>query len=226
LGTEVEVKLRLADRKAVLRALQRLKAKGGARMHEMNTLYDVPTGGLAKEGKLVRIRVLRPTASRGAGKAADEAKAAGLPQAAVVTYKGPVQEEGHASFHGHRYKIREEHEVQVKDAEAMARVFEGMGLRPWFRYEKYRTTYRVPGVTGLLVELDETPIGDFLELEGDAAAIDRGADLLGYRPADYITKSYGQLFVEQRRTVARTAGPGGDGAPRAGSVDMLFPGKG
>jgi adenylate cyclase class 2 len=136
-----------------------------------------------------------------------------------------VQEEGRASFHGHRYKIREEHEVQVEDAEAMARVFDGMGLRPWFRYEKYRTTYRLPGMTGLLVELDETPIGDFLELEGDAAAIDRGAALLGYRPADYITKSYGQLFVEQRRAVSRASGPGGDGAPAASSMDMLFPGK-
>ena len=52
---------------------------------------------------------------------------------------------------GARGEIREEHELLVDDAEAMARVFEGMGLRPWFRYEKYRTTYRLPGVAGLLV---------------------------------------------------------------------------
>jgi hypothetical protein len=64
-----------------------------------------------------------------------------------------------------------------------------MGLRPWFRYEKYRSTYRLPGFSELLVELDETPIGDFLELEGECGAIDRCAVLLGFRPADYIVKS-------------------------------------
>lgn len=208
----------------MLRTLQKLKARNGGRVHEMNTLYDVPNGALAREGKLVRIRVLRPAASRGTGKTARKAGAGVRPQA-VLTYKGPAQEEGRASFHGHRYKIREEHELLVDDAEAMARVFEGMGLRPWFRYEKYRTTYRLPGVAGLLVELDETPIGEFLELEGDAAAIDRGAALLGFRPADYITRSYGQLFVEQRRAAARAA-PGGEVPSAPGSVDMLFHGNG
>jgi adenylate cyclase, class 2 len=221
-GTEVEIKLRVADQKAGLRMLQKLKAQGGQRMHEMNTLYDAPSGALAREGKLVRIRVLRPAASRRAEKAARKADAAAPRQAAVLTYKGPAQEEGRASFHGHRYKIREEQELQVDDADTLARVFEGMGLRPWFRYEKYRTTYRLPGVAGLLVDLDETPIGDFLELEGDAAAIDRGAALLGYRPADYITKSYGQLFVEQRRAATRRAGSSDEPSPASGSADMVF----
>jgi adenylate cyclase class 2 len=101
-----------------------------------------------------------------------------------------------------------------------------MGLRPWFRYEKYRTTYRLPGVAGLMVELDETPIGEFLELEGDAQAIDRVAVMLGYGVADYITKSYGQLFVEQRRAAARAAGPSAESSPAAGSTDMLFSANG
>ena len=80
-----------------------------------------------------------------------------------------------------------------------------MGLSPCFRYEKYRSTYRLPGLPGLLVELDETPIGDFLELEGDSASIDRAAALLGFGPGDYITKSYGILFLEQRRSAGGAA---------------------
>jgi len=55
----------------------------------------------------------------------------------------------------------------------------------WFRYEKYRTTFRLPDsnawANGLLIELDETPIGTFVELEGPAAAIDRAAEELGLR---------------------------------------------
>ena len=225
-GNEVEVKLRLADRKAVVRLLKKLKARGGPRMHEMNALYDTPAGSLAREGKLVRIRVLRLAEQEGARKRSGKVERSGAPQAVVLTYKGPAKGDGVASFHGHHYKIREEHELGVEDAEALARVFEGMGLRPWFRYEKYRSTYRLPGFPGLAVELDQTPIGDFLELEGDTAAIDRGATLLGYRPADYITKSYGQLFWEQRRAAAKAAGLGGSQPLASASVDMLFSTKG
>jgi adenylate cyclase class 2 len=44
--------------------------------------------------------------------------------------------------------------------------------------------------------LDQTPIGDFLELEGAAQWIDRTARTLGFSPADYITVSYGRLYLE------------------------------
>ena len=60
-----EVKLRVADREALLRNLARLQAQPTrARVHEMNTLYDTPDGALARKGKLLRIRVERP-ADRG-----------------------------------------------------------------------------------------------------------------------------------------------------------------
>ena len=221
-GTEVEVKLRVGDRRALLRRLRHLKAAGGARVHEMNTLYDTPDGALAREGKLLRIRVQQPAPPRRAGKPATKPRPADSPQAAVLTYKGPVQAgDAAASFHGRRYKIREEHEVRVEDAAALARVLEGMGLRPWFQYEKYRSTYRLPGFSGLVLDWDETPIGEFLELEGGCAAIDRCAALLGFRPADYIAKSYGALFLEQRRR-ARSTQVQSEPGTVSGMQDMLF----
>jgi adenylate cyclase class 2 len=54
--------------------------------------------------------------------------------------------------------------------------------------------------------LDQTPIGDFLELEGSPAWIDRTACALGYSPDDYITASYGALYLA--RCQARGVEPG------------------
>ncbi len=71
----------------------------------------------------------------------------------------------------------------------LVRILEALGLRPSFRYEKYRSIYGLPGLAGVTLDLDETPIGDFLVAEGCRAAIDRSAALLGYRPADYITRA-------------------------------------
>jgi adenylate cyclase class 2 len=73
----------------------------------------------------------------------------------------------------------------------------------WFRYEKYRTTFRLPDsnvwAKGLLIELDETPIGTFVELEGPAPAIDRAAQELEFSQRDYILKNYLGLYVEDCR---------------------------
>ncbi len=52
---------------------------------------------------------------------------------------------------------------------------------------------------GLLIEVDETPIGTFVELEGPPAAIDRAATELGYSKRDYIVTNYLSLYVEDCR---------------------------
>ena len=46
-----------------------------------------------------------------------------------------------------------------------------------------------------MVAIDDTPIGTFVEIEGDEAAIHALAARLGFAPADYITASYRALFV-------------------------------
>jgi len=220
MGYETEIKLRIEDGKALRRALKRLGAQlvgaGSGRVHEMNLIFDTPQGGLAKHGQLLRIRTETPESGKGArrGKAGK-----GAPRV-VLTFKSPPEElamgEAAPVARDRRYKVRQEIEVVLTDAAGLQKIFEGLGLRGWFRYEKYRTTYRLPGrvkwAQGLLLELDETPVGTFLELEGPGAAIDRAAKELGYAARDYILKNYLVLYVEDCRKKGVEAG------------DMLFGG--
>ena len=64
MARETEIKLAIADEKALARRLKRLGVKPAnakcPRVHEMNLLFDTPDGGLAKHGQLLRIRTERP----------------------------------------------------------------------------------------------------------------------------------------------------------------------
>jgi len=194
MADEREIKLRVEDEKALKKALARLSAKpvgaGGGRVHEWNVIFDTPQGGLAKHGQLLRIR--KETA-QGKARKGEEPRI-------VLTFKKPaVAAEGD----GHGHKVREEIETEVKDDAALRRIFEGLGMSGWFSYEKYRTTMKLPGsarwAKDLVIEVDETPVGTFLELEGPAEAIDRAAIELGYTKKDYIVKSYLALYLEECR---------------------------
>jgi adenylate cyclase class 2 len=96
------------------------------------------------------------------------------------------------------HKHRIETETEVADGEALAQVF----LSPAFRYEKWRTEWSL-GEGHCVV--DETPIGNFAELEGPADWIDRSAATLGIEPSQYITLSYGRLFDLWREQHASSA---------------------
>lgn len=196
---EVEIKLRVADVAALRRCLKQLRARESCpRTYESDTLYDTPKKDLARRRQLIRIRIDRPS-SHGGGK--DRLGAV----KSTLTYKGSSQSlRGARTTLGKlrkagRYKIREEIEVAVARGEQMRLILIALGLRPVFRYEKFRTTYTLPGIRGLKIEFDETPIGAFLELEGAPSAIDRAAKLFGYTRADYITKTYGSLYIASCR---------------------------
>jgi adenylate cyclase class 2 len=90
-----------------------------------------------------------------------------------------------------RHKHRIETETEVSDGAAMAEVFLSLSLVAAFRYEKWRTEWS-DGEGHCVV--DETPIGDYAELEGSSEWIDRTAARLGVEPAQYLTLSYGRLF--------------------------------
>jgi adenylate cyclase class IV len=162
-------------------------------------IFDTPQGGLAKHGQLLRIRTETPEI-RG------KAKKAGPKQRVVLTFKQPMVRTPVAGLENSSYgsfKVRDEIELEVTDPGNLTRIFEGLGMSGWFRYEKYRTTFRMPDskpwANGLLIELDETPIGTFVELEGPATAIDRAAEELGFSKHDYVLKNYLRLYMEDCR---------------------------
>ncbi|HET9804299.1 MAG TPA: class IV adenylate cyclase [Candidatus Acidoferrum sp.] len=199
MGNEREVKLKVANLKALKKALARLKAKPTTsergRVYERNVIFDTPQGGLAKHGQLLRIRT----------ETIEGAAAKKFQPRVVLTFKKPALA---AEGDGHGHKVREEIETEVRDAAALQAIFEGLGMSGWFKYEKYRTTMKLPAgakwAKDLVIELDETPVGNYLELEGPADAIDRAAAELGYARKDYIVASYLALYLADCRRRGET----------------------
>jgi adenylate cyclase, class 2 len=95
-----------------------------------------------------------------------------------------------------RHKTRVELETNVEDGEHMDAILRALGFTPTFRYEKYRAEWS--DGTGHVV-LDETPIGNFGEIEGSPRWIDRTARALGIGRRDYITETYAPMFFAWKR---------------------------
>lgn len=168
MSLEVEIKLRVGTASD---ALRKLAAAGYEAEHERafeaNTVFDTEQRDLLERKQLLRLREYR-------GKS-------------ILTFKGSPLDGPH--------KTRPEFETEIADAEAFARILEGMGYAPQFRYEKYRTLLGRSGEQGHVC-VDETPMGVFLELEGAPEWIDSTAEELGFAREDYITLSYGSLWRE------------------------------
>ena len=168
---ETEVKLRIAGPEEARAALGRLGATRVRERHfEDNLLFDDAAASLRARGAIVRLR-----------------RTEGY---ATLTYKGERRVVEGA-------KCREERETRVDDADVLQAVLEAAGLRPVFRYQKYRETFAWRGAE---LVVDETPIGTFLEIEGDLGKIHAAAAALGYTPADYIADSYAALYFASGRT--------------------------
>jgi adenylate cyclase class 2 len=103
-----------------------------------------------------------------------------------LTFKGPVQPG--------IMKLREELETVVGDGDVLLRVLRELGLSVWFRYEKYREEFAHEDV---IVAIDETPVGVFVEIEGSEPGIASMAKALGRSPDDYVVDSYRALFLQQ-----------------------------
>jgi adenylate cyclase, class 2 len=95
-----------------------------------------------------------------------------------------------------RHKTRTELETQLKNGQQMDAILRALGFAPTFRYEKYRAEWS--DGTGHVV-LDETPIGNFGEIEGPPRWIDKIARALGIRRTDYLTDTYAPMFFAWKR---------------------------
>ena len=103
-----------------------------------------------------------------------------------ITFKGPIQDSV--------MKLRDEFETVVGDGVLLLRVFEELGYQVWFRYEKYREEFAHEDV---IVAVDETPVGVFVEIEGSESGITTMAAAMGRTPDDYILDSYRALFLKR-----------------------------
>jgi adenylate cyclase class 2 len=164
---EVEVKVRVDDLESIRRRLLAQGAKILKERHlEENTLYDWPDRRLTVRREALRVRrVNRKT---------------------TLTFKGAPEK-------SRRFKVRFEHETDVRNAKGLARILRALGLVAVFRYAKHRT---VLGLGPVKICLDETAVGSFVELEGERQKIVRAARALGFPQAGWIRRDYIQLLVE------------------------------
>lgn len=158
---ETEVKIRISDAKAVKERLLGLGCElARDRYLETNILYDDSGDGLRAKREALRLRTI--------GKRA------------WLTFKGAPQK-------ARSFKVRPEFESEVRDPGSFRKVLKALGLRPVFRYRKHRTLLRKGRLT---ICLDETSVGNYLELEGRRSDIVRFARVLGYSRTDFITQDY------------------------------------
>jgi len=167
---EREIKLSFRDPEEARQAILAAGATPlrGRRLQE-DSLLDTPDDQLQRRRCVLRVRME-------SGKT-------------LLTFKGPVQTSP--------MKLREEMETVVGDGLLLMRVFEELGFRVWFRYEKYREEFAHEDVT---IAIDETPVGTFVEIEGSERGIHDMAAALARKPGDYVADSYRGLFVKHCET--------------------------
>lgn len=165
---EIEVKIEI-ENPALLH--ERLIAQGAqldkSRHLEENTLYDSPGQLLCKKRQALRLRRIH--------------------KKYFLTFKGAPQK-------SRRFKVREEFETEVKNGKQFQKILQALGLAPAFYYTKYRTLYRLKK---LKICLDETSVGNFMELEGERNDIVKFAKALGYPKNVFITRDYIQIIKER-----------------------------
>jgi adenylate cyclase class 2 len=173
MATEIEVKFALKDRTELTRRLHEL---GAQRLYpetfEDNILLD-RRGELRTRGSLLRLRKF--------GKYA------------IVTYKGPMSVEAAG------IKSREEVQTGLESFELGIHLFDALGFKPVFRYQKFREVWRLNETE---IVLDRTPIGDYFEIEGSVEMIRTVSAKLGMTMDQALRQSYADLYRQARRSRA------------------------
>ncbi len=177
MATETEVKIEV-DSQELDRVRRRLAGEStpkNPRQEEQNVLYD-QDGRLAAQGCTLRLR------SYGGR--------------SILTFKGPVDATS-------LFKRRPEFQTEVEGRQ-MREILVGLGFEPLFRYDKHREI-RNWTFQGSQIEvcLDETPVGLFVELEGDPSSLEAAAQELGWSRDRFIKKSYVEIYKERLSTSDR-----------------------
>jgi adenylate cyclase class 2 len=172
---EIEVKFRVDD----LRALARKLREAGFRLETRRT-HEMNTLYDLPGGELRKRRQLLRLRQYGSQW--------------TLTHKSGKQTKRHSS--------RQELETEVADGKQAGAILRALGYQPSFRYEKFRAEWT--DGKGQVV-IDETPIGNFAEIEGLPQWIDATAKKLGVRRERYIVKNYAGLFEDWKRDMKSSA---------------------
>ncbi len=176
---EIEVKFRVRDLKALEAQLSELGFRCKTpRTFERNILFDTPARELRGTRQILRLR-----------RYGDRW---------VLTHKQTTPNDSPDA----RHKERIETETVVEDGEAVASIFRVLGYTYSFVYEKWRSEWA--DSEGHCV-LDETPIGQYAELEGPREWIDRMLATLHVDQADVTLLSYGRLFEQWQKQTGSQA---------------------
>ena len=108
-------------------------------------------------------------------------------QGARLSFKGPPSFEGGVV-------TRLEHETEVDDAAAARRIVEELGYEAVHHYQKYREVWALGSIQ---IALDHTPIGDFIEIEGEGC--ETVAKRCGLKLDQAERRDYLQLYEDYLR---------------------------
>ncbi len=181
---ETEIKVEWSDLDELRRRILDLGAVLLSACHfEDNRVLDLPDGALRARRCLLRVRVAN--------------------RITTLTFKGPPLPAG-------LFKQREELETSIGDDASLLRILAELGMDVWFRYQKYREEFVLSGMapsgSELHLALDETPIGNFIEIEGAETGIREVTRRLGIDLAAFIRESYYDLYVQRCQSQGRVPG--------------------
>ncbi|MCR5813659.1 MAG: class IV adenylate cyclase [Desulfovibrio sp.] len=178
---EVERKYLNVDFAELRAHLEQKAALALGRHFERNVLYETDPPSLFAQKKLLRLR---------------SCFQAGQAARFFLTFKAPAPAQAEVCG----CKVRLEEEVQVSSGQTMDAILRGQGFIAWACYEKVREAWQAGELS---VVLDVLPFGRFVELEGEASAIEAWARDLGLSQCEQSTQSYHALHQDWLRNNGR-----------------------
>lgn len=178
---EIEVKIEIVN----IDEMRQIILKNGFKSvspytFEHNTIYDTPDRQMKKKGCLIRLR--KKHAENGE-------------ENCILTVKRPPSVPVPSS----QYKSREEIESKISNPDAITALLQEMQLNVFFIYEKYREVFKGIDLP-IIITLDHTPVGNYIEIEAAPGLIDQTAVKLGFTKNHYLTDTYFDLFLKHPKS--------------------------
>lgn len=165
---EIEAKLKVDSLSEIAERLATEDAEFVTKYKQVDSYFDLPEHVLRKSDRGLRLR--RQVTEQ------DEK--------IILTYKGKKQE--------HKFKKREEIEVEVSDADSAEKIVQAIGFEKIVTVEKERTIWRLNSCEVCLDEV--TLLGSFVEIEGpDQQKIEEVQKRLGLDGSPHVVKSYSNM---------------------------------